>query len=73
MEHVCFLLRVKKEKLEEYLEAHKVWPELLDAIKAAGIGNYNIFYGPDGLIVGYLEAENVQQSLEKLGDRKSVV
>ena len=67
MERVCFLLRVKKEKLDDYLKAHQVWPEMLDAIRKAGIRNYSQFYGPDGLLVGYLEAENVQQSLQKIG------
>ena len=67
MERVCFFLQVKKERLDDYLKAHQVWPEMLDAMKDAGIRNYSLFYRPDGLLVGYLEAENVQQSLQKLG------
>ncbi len=67
MERVCCLLQVKKEKLDEYLRAHEVWPELLDAMREAGIKNNSIFYRSDGLIVVYLESENAKQSLERLG------
>jgi len=67
MERACFLLQIKKGKLEDYLKAHKVvWPEMLDAIRQAGIRNYSMFYKEDGLLVGYLEAENVQESLSKV-------
>ena len=52
MKHVCFLLRVQPERLEEYLQAHQVWPEMLDAMHNAGIRNYSMFYRKDGLLVG---------------------
>jgi L-rhamnose mutarotase len=59
MERVCFLLRVRPDRLEEYRERHRaVWPEMLDALRATGWGNYSLFLGPDGLLVGYLETED---------------
>ena len=68
MQRACFLLKVKKELVQEYLKAHDpVWPEMLDALRDAGIRNYSMFCRPDGLLVGYLEADNVQESLEKVG------
>ena len=68
MQRACFLLKVKKELVQEYLAAHDpVWPEMLDAIRDAGIRNYSMFYRPDGLLVGYLEADNVQESLQRVG------
>jgi L-rhamnose mutarotase len=34
----AFVLNVRPERLEEYLEAHRsVWPEMLDALREAGI------------------------------------
>ena len=37
MERVCFLLKVRRERLAEYKERHKaVWPEMLDALRATG-------------------------------------
>lgn len=53
---VCFLLKVRAERLEEYKARHAhVWPEMLDALRESGWHNYTLFLGPDGLLVGYLE------------------
>jgi L-rhamnose mutarotase len=59
MERVCFTLRVRQDRLVEYRERHgAVWPEMLDALRAAGWGNYSLFLSHDGLLVGYLETED---------------
>ena len=59
MERVCFLARVRPDRLDEYRERHKaVWPEMLAALAKAGWGNYSIFLAEDGLLVGYLETED---------------
>ena len=59
MRRVCFLLRVRPERLGEYRERHRaVWPEMLDALRDAGWHNYSIFLRPDGLLVGYLETDD---------------
>lgn len=56
MERVCFLLKVKKDRLAEYKERHQaVWPEMLAALREAGWHNYSLFLREDGLLVGYLE------------------
>jgi L-rhamnose mutarotase len=53
---VCFLLRVKPERLAEYRERHAaVWPEMLRELQRAGRSNYSLFLRPDGLLVGYFE------------------
>jgi L-rhamnose mutarotase len=66
MERFCFLLKVKQDLLNEYLTAHgKVWPEMLEAMHNAGIRNYSMFYREDGLLIGYLEADNVKEALRK--------
>lgn len=56
-ERVCFLLHLKPERVQDYLAAHQeVWPEMLDALSAAGWHNYSLFVrAEDGLVVGYLE------------------
>jgi L-rhamnose mutarotase len=60
--HICFLLKVHPENVEEYKIRHaNVWPEMLDALRAAGWRNYSIFLGPDGLLVGYLEADDFEK------------
>ncbi len=37
MERVCFQLHVRPERMDEYRARHEaVWPEMLDALRAAG-------------------------------------
>lgn len=56
MQRVAFVLKVKPEKLDEYREHHRrVWPEMLEALRAAGWHNYSLFLRPDGLLFGYVE------------------
>jgi L-rhamnose mutarotase len=55
----CFLLQVRPERLEDYKREHEaVWPEMLTALSDSGWRNYSIFARDDGLLVGYLEAED---------------
>jgi L-rhamnose mutarotase len=64
MERVCFLLRVRRERLEEYKERHRaVWPEMLGALRETGWGNYSLFLDDDGLLVGYLETEDFERAV----------
>lgn len=60
MDRYCFLLRVKPELLDEYRARHRqVWPEMLAALASCGWHNYSIFAGGDGLLVGYVEADDL--------------
>ena len=52
--------------MPDYLEAHQVWPEMLDAMRQVGIRNYSMFHRDDGMLVGYFEAEDPQESLREL-------
>lgn len=59
MERACFTLRVRPERLDSYRARHReVWPEMLDALRAAGWRNYSLFLRDDGLLVGYLETDD---------------
>ena len=66
VQRVAFRLRVRPERLAEYKQLHrKVWPELLDAMRAASIRNYSIFAdGPE--LFGYLECEDWNTATEAL-------
>ncbi|KMO70810.1 L-rhamnose mutarotase [Mycolicibacterium chlorophenolicum] len=57
VQRVCFVMHLKPERVDDYLAAHDVvWPEMLDALRAAGWQNYSLFLRPDdGMVVGYLE------------------
>jgi L-rhamnose mutarotase len=63
MERVCFLLRIRPDRLDEYKRRHRqVWPEMLSALSATGWRNYSLFVRPDGLLIGYLETDNFEES-----------
>ena len=71
MQRVCFLLRIRPEKLEEYKTRHRaVWPEMLAALRETGWCNYSLFLRPDGLLVGYLETPDFERSRQALADRE---
>jgi L-rhamnose mutarotase len=71
MERVCFLLRVRADRLDEYRARHReVWPDMLAALRESGWGNYSLFLREDGLLVGYLETEDfaaAQRAMEATG------
>ncbi len=70
MQRVCFLLKVKAGKIEEYREAHKaVWPEMLDALRETGWHNYSLFLRPDGMLVGYVETPDFEKALADMAAR----
>jgi L-rhamnose mutarotase len=66
MERVGFLLKVRKDRMEEYKRHHEaVWPEMLEALTRHGWHNYSLFLSEEGMLFGYFEAaENFQASLE---------
>lgn len=71
MQRVCFLLQVKKDRLDEYKERHKsVWPEMLQALSETGWHNYSLFLRDDGLLVGYVETPDFQKALDGMAGRE---
>ena len=55
-----FVLRVKPDRIDEYVEAHRhVWPEMLEALRAAGIRNYTIFRAGNEMF-GYFESDDLE-------------
>lgn len=55
----AFVLRVQPDRLDEYVEAHRnVWPDMLDALRGAGIRNYTIFRAGNEMF-GYFEADDL--------------
>jgi L-rhamnose mutarotase len=58
----AFVLRVRPDKIDDYVEAHaRVWPEMLAALRAAGIRNYSIFRAGNE-VFGYFESDDLQAS-----------
>ena len=68
-ENICgFRLKVKMEKLEEYVQAHQaVWPEMREALSKAGWTHYSLFLDPSaGDVFGYFEAEDVESAFSNM-------
>jgi L-rhamnose mutarotase len=63
MPRYCFHLQVDPSRMTEYVERHQsVWPEMQDALRATGWRNYSLFLRPDGLLIGYVEADDLAAS-----------
>ncbi len=59
MERVAFLLGIKPGNEAEYKRRHdEIWPEMVEALTAAGARNYSIYFDTNGRRqFAYLEAE----------------
>ena len=70
MQRICFVLQVRPERLTEYKQRHaNVWPEMLEALKETGWGNYSLFLRPDGLLVGYLETDDFERARSEMAKK----
>jgi L-rhamnose mutarotase len=69
-QRTAFVLRVRPDKIEEYVRAHQeVWPEMLEALRDAGIHNYTIFR--DGnQVFGYFEADDLAAAERDLAQQE---
>jgi L-rhamnose mutarotase len=57
MERVCFTFEIYPGTEAEYKKRHdEIWPELVEAIKAAGQSNYSLFRRGQ-TIIGYVECD----------------
>ncbi|WP_028660213.1 L-rhamnose mutarotase [Nocardioides insulae] len=68
----CFQLQVRPERREEYAARHAaVWPEMLRALHSSGWRNYSLFLREDGLLIGYVEADDLDAAQAAM-DRSAV-
>ena len=66
MPRYCLLGQIDASRIEEYREAHRaVWPELLWELQAAGWRNYSLFLRDDGLLIGYVESDDLDAAQER--------
>jgi len=57
MERFCFMFELRPGMEDEYKRRHdEIWPELVEAIKAAGISNYTLFRR-ERQVIAYCECE----------------
>jgi len=66
MARVAFRLTIRPGCIEAYDESHRhVWPEMLQALKSAGISNYSIFRR-DRLLILVLEVDDFERAWAQL-------
>ena len=65
MARYCFLYQCRPGAEEEYVRRHKaVWPEVLDALRAAGLSNFTTFMKGNQLY-SFIEADDFKTAWEK--------
>lgn len=67
MTRVCFVSRVRPDRLDEYRARHAaVWPEMLEALRDTGWRDYSLYLSADGLLVGHLETDDYAAAQEAM-------
>jgi L-rhamnose mutarotase len=68
MSRYAWVLEVRPGYEEEYMRRHReIWPEMVEALRSAGISNYSIFR--HGLILfGYFETDDIDKTREYLAN-----
>jgi len=71
MQRVCFTMQLRRSRIDDYLRDHaEVWPEMLEALTAAGWTNYSLFVRrTDGMVIGYLETEDFERARSDIARR----
>ena len=71
MQRVCFLLKIKADRMDEYKARHAaVWPDMLQALSETGWKNYSLFLRDDGMLVGYFETEDLEAARKGMAQRE---
>jgi len=66
--HYSWVLEVRPGYEEEYVRRHdEIWPEMVQALREAGISNYSIFR--HGLtLFGYFETDDIERTQSYLAE-----
>jgi L-rhamnose mutarotase len=64
----CFLLRVRPDRVDEYVADHEnVWPEMQDALRRSGWGDYSLFLDRStGLVVGIVTSDDFDDAKRRM-------
>lgn len=72
MERRIWKAHVHPGKLEDYIRCHdQIWPEMVEALRSAGIQNYSIWNNGDELI-GYYECPDLRTADEYRAENEAV-
>ncbi len=67
LKRYCLVIEVKEEFIGQYCDIHKnPWPEILDAIKDAGVKDM-LIWNYKNLSIVYYECDDINRVYEELG------
>ncbi len=71
MTRYAWVLEVRPGYEEEYLRRHQeIWPEMVEALREAGVSNYSIFR--HGLtLFGYFESDDIERTQRDLAGNET--
>jgi L-rhamnose mutarotase len=69
--HYSWVLEVRPGYEEEYVRRHdEIWPEMVQALREAGVSNYSIFR--HGLtLFGYFETDDIERTQSHLAESET--
>ena len=72
MPRVCFTMRLKPDRVDDYLAAHgSVWPEMLAALRETGWSDYSLFIDREkALVVGTLTTDDFESAVAAMNERE---
>ncbi len=66
----AFVLRIRPDRIDDYVQAHaEVWPEMLQALRDAGIRNYSIFRSGYE-VFGYFESDDLERAADHMAHQE---
>ncbi|GAA1569794.1 L-rhamnose mutarotase [Kribbella hippodromi] len=69
MNRYCFCLQVRTDRMAEYVDRHReVWPDMQAALRDSGWHNYSLFLRDDGLLIGYVEADDLDAAQKAMAE-----
>ena len=72
MERFAWKGRIKPGMQSEYKRRHdEIWPEMVELLKSAGIGNYTIWSDGD-VLFGYYECDSILEAAKVQSESKVV-
>ena len=72
MKRYCFIIEIKEEYIKEYIDLHKnAWPEMVKAIKRAGVAE-EIIYNYKNLSIVFFECDDIDSVYRRLADEQIV-
>jgi len=73
MKRLAFKMYLKEGQKEEYLRRHReIWPEVVDLLKKAGVGEYSIFLDEKSHVLFAVQTITSKEGSQSLGNHEII-